>query len=244
MRKEARALLIAGCIAALLAVGAIGTATAAIVPFNGTDYSWLHDGPEGDWITQIDDTVEVRPGDAMQFENRWYNGYAGTADIRISYGGNLKYVCAGADQYVLYGLNYCNYYPSGNESVPFYATVTNSSEEPYKILVNHQYVNNGIMHGSGHTWTMSFRRTDLENDTSGTVADPGQDEYASATNMPAVTARPSATGIPAVTVQPTDAGIPASGETPLSTAGFRFDAVMLVSGALAITCLFRGWLRR
>ncbi len=41
MRKEAGTLLIAGCIAAMLAVGAIGTANAVIVPFKGIEYSYL-----------------------------------------------------------------------------------------------------------------------------------------------------------------------------------------------------------
>ena len=83
--KITGALLCAGCIAALLAVFAIGTASAAIVPFNGVEYSWLHHDDNGDpvadWIKRINDVAPVRNGDMMQFQNRWYNSYAGTADI-------------------------------------------------------------------------------------------------------------------------------------------------------------------
>jgi hypothetical protein len=233
MKKETRVLLIAGYIAALLAIGAAGTATAAIVPFNGTDYSWLHpnsmgDEPTGDWITQINDTVEVRPGDSMQFQNRWYNGYAGTADIRISYGGGAKYTCAGADEYVFLGLNYGNYYPSGTESVSFYAMVTNCSEERNGLSVNHQYVYNGIMYGAGpFGGARGFRMATAENGTSGSFTGPDPHDNA------------SAAGTPAVTGQPPAAGIPVSAEGAAQTPGFGFEAMILLADTFAVASFFR-----
>lgn len=223
--------------AIILAVSAIGMANAAIVPFDGTEYSWFHDGSdkgaEGDWIAEINDTVAVRPGDTMQFQNRWYNGYAGTVDTRISYGGRFRYTCIGADEYVLYGLNYGSYYPSGTESVPFYSTVTNCSEEVYDILVNHQYVCNGVMFGAGYTLTMSFQRRTVENDTSDYVADTDLYENAYATEVPSATAQPSATVLPAVT------------EEPAPAPGFSFDIIItLASGTFAIICICGRCLRK
>jgi hypothetical protein len=223
--KNTKALLFLICVA-ILASFAIDMANAAIVPFDGIEYSWFHDGndkgAEGGWITEINDTVEVRPGDTMQFQNRWYNGYAGTVDTRISYGGRFRYTCIGADEYVLYGLNYGSYYPSGTESVPFYSAVTNCSEEIYDILVNHQYVCNGVMFGAGYTLTMSFQRRTVENGTQdyGTDTDLHENEYA--TPIPSATAQPSATVLPAVT------------EEPVPTPGFSFDTIILTSGAFAI----------
>ncbi len=103
--------------------------------------------PTGDWLSQISDNIAVRKGDAMQFQNRYYNNFAGTADVRISYGGGQPYVCAGAEEYLYYGLNFGNYYPSGTVSVPLYSTVSNCSEEPNHLIVNHQYVYNGFLYG-------------------------------------------------------------------------------------------------
>jgi hypothetical protein len=235
MKKEAGALLSAGCIAAIMAVGAIGTANAAIVPFKGIEYSYLatgDSGPYGDWIEQIDDLISVRTGDSMQFRNRWYNAYAGTADIRISYGGGFKYTCVGADEYVYYGLNYGNYYPSGTDSVPFYSTVTNCSpDEPYYLVVNHQYVYNGIMYGCdgpGFKWTVLFQKGNGTNvaETVATTPEP-QD------NTPA-TATPVAT--PAVT--------PAVTGQPMPSPGFSFDAIILLAGAFSIVCSYRRYIRR
>lgn len=232
MRKESGALLCTGFIVALLALLAIGTADAAIVPFDGTDYSWLHEDdkgvPTGDWITQINDTVEVRPGDVMQFQNRWYNNYAGTADIRISYGGGFRYTCMGADEYVYYGLNYGNYYPSGTESMPFYSTVTNcSSEEPYYLVANHQYVYNGMMYGCigpDFKWTMLFQ---MGNSTNVTETDsPIQEDNAPATVTPEIT------GPTAIT------------SAPRSTPGFDFGSIILASGAFTFVCMCRRCLRR
>jgi hypothetical protein len=238
MRKEAGAMLSAGCIVVMLTICFIGTATAAIVPFNGTQYSWLHansknDGPEGDWLGYIDDTISVRNGDSMQFQNRWYNGYAGTADIRISYGGGIKYTCVGADEYVYLGLNYGNYYPSDTASVPFYATVSNCSEEPYGLGVNHQYVFDGIMYGSGmRGGSRLFREAAPENGTSGNFTDPGLYDNASVTGTPAATAQPSATPSSATT------------EEPAPTQGFGSDIIILLAGTFAICYFCRGYIRK
>jgi|AGTN01.3.fsa_nt_gi hypothetical protein len=223
--KNTRAVLFV-LFATILASSAISMANAAIVPFDGIEYSWLHENsrgdPTGDWITQINDTVAVRPGDTMQFQNRWYNGYAGTTDIRISYGGGTKYTCIGADEYVLLGLNYGSYYPAGEDSVSFYAAVTNCSEErTYGIAVNHQYVYNGIMYGAGpFGGAMGFRRAVAENGTSGNSIDTGLQDDASATDTSAIAAQPSSTGVPTTAAEPTP--------------GFGFGAVILVSGAFII----------
>jgi hypothetical protein len=232
MRKEAGALFSAGCIAAILTIGAIGTASAAIVPFNGTDYSWLHDGPrgaEGDWITQIDDTVYVRNGDMMQFQNRWYNSYAGTADIRISYGGGFPYTCTGADEYIYYGLNYGNYYPSGTSAVPLYSTVMNCSEEPYSLVINHQYVYNGIMYGTNgqsFKWTMQFMERSRENVTEASIETSEQQDNSTAAVTPSATVPPEATGHP----------------TP--SPGFGFEMLVALACALTIVLLTGSYKRK
>jgi hypothetical protein len=206
MKSKAVSWLSMGCILAAIAAGTIGTANAAIVPFNGTEYSWLHEdtsgsGPGGDWIEQIHDTIPVRNGDVMQFQNRWYNAYAGTTDIRISYGGCAPYSCTGSDEYVFCGLNYGNYYPGGTDTMSAYATVTNCSNETYGISVNHQYVYNGIMYGSGPFGSGLGFREILENETPRYVAGKGPDGNASAT----ATAQPSAAGMPGGTEQPAPA---------------------------------------
>jgi hypothetical protein len=152
MNKCARALMVSGCIAVMLVAFLVGTASAAIVPFNGVDASWLHHDDNGDpvadWVKRISDVAPVRDGDSMQWQNRWYNSYAGTADIRISYGGELAGICMGGDEYVYYGLNYGNYYPSGTGSWPAYSTVLNCSKEPKYLMATHQYVFNGILYGT------------------------------------------------------------------------------------------------
>lgn len=225
MKKEAGALISAGCIAVILSICAIDMASAAVVPFNGTGYSWLHEGPrgiEGDWITQIEDTVYVRTGDSMQFQNRWYNNYAGTADIRISYGGGQPYVCMGADEYVYYGLNYGNYYPSGTTAVPFYSAVANCSDEPNHLVVNHQYVYNGLMYGTngpGFQWTMLFQKGDRENMAQGSVGTAEQQDNSAAIVMPAATITP----------------VPTGRATP--SPGFGFEAPAALTCAMAIVCL-------
>jgi hypothetical protein len=226
--KSVDIMLFAVCIVAL-AASAIGTASAAIVPFNGTDYSWLHDGPEGDWITQIEDTVDVRAGDSMQFQNRWYNSYASTADIRISYGGGQPYVCLGADEYVYYGLNYGNYYPSGTESVPFYSTVSNCSEEPNHLVVNHQYVYNGLMYGCdgpGFKWTMLFRKGSGENVTKDPAETPEEQVDSTPVTTPSATVTPGATGQ----------------STPVPGPGF--DTMLFLTGVVTMAYLYRRYLRK
>lgn len=226
MKKENRILLSTGCLAALLAIGAIGTANAAIVPFNGTGYSWLHErpvigGPWGDWITEIKDTVYVRTGDTVQFTNRWYNGYAGAADIRISYGGLVRYTCAGADEYVLYGLNYGNYFPSGTGSWSAYSTILNCSEERYPLSVNHQYVYNGIMYGSGPSWSLGFSKGTPGNSTANDAPDTNPQDEIYATVMPSIIP----TAMPIVSDAPSPS--PSPGFGTLLTTGCMLTAVLI-----------------
>jgi len=237
MKKEARVLLIAVCVAALLAIGAIGTATAAIVPFDGIEYSWLHldsrDEPAGDWLEQIDDTISVRTGDSMQFQNRWYNSLPGTADIRISYGGGQRYTCVGADESVFYGLNYGNYYPSSKESVPFYSTVVASPGDPnsleeYSLVINHQYVYNGLKYGCNvatDKWKIRFKSTDQAPATPEVTAVPEQQNNSPATVTPTPAVTPTATVTPAVAGPPTPS--PGSG----------IDVLVALACALAIAGL-------
>jgi len=214
--KSARALLCAGCIVALLAVYATGTASAAIVPFNGVEYSWLHHDDNGDpvadWIKRINDVAPVRNGDMMQFQNRWYNTYAGTADIRISYGAEVPGTCSGADESVYYGLNYGNYYPSGTGSVPFYSTVSSCNKTPYYLMVTHQYVFNGIQYGTldPNDKSLLFQwRADIND--SRVIQDP--------------TPTPTPTGTPTLVPLPADT----------STPGFGFGSIIALISALAIT---------
>ncbi len=209
MKKDNRALLNTGCVVAfaiMLACFATGTAFAAIVPFNGTDYSWLHANekgdPEGYWITQIKDTISVRDGDMMQFRNRWYNSYAGTADVRISYGGGQPYTCIGSDEYASYGLNFGNYYPSGTESISYYAQVVASqggpdSLEEYSFTANHQYVYNGVIYGCAEVsdqWDMKFRCTGQHDNGTDLEEAPGSQNYTQATAMPTAMATPRLPG--------------------------------------------------
>lgn len=221
----------AGCIVVVLAVCTTGMASASIVPFNGTEYSWLHldfkGDPTGDWLEQISDTIPVRTGDSMQFQNRWYVSIPGTADLRISYGGGQRYTCVGADESVFYGLNYGNYYPSGTESVPFYSTVVASPGDPnsldeYSLVNNHQYVYNGLKYGCNvvtGNWSMRFRNTNQTPVTPDVTAIPEQHNYTSATVTPTATATPVPTGRP----------------TPSPVSGL--DALVALTCALAIVCL-------
>jgi hypothetical protein len=238
MIKEAGALLSAGCIAAIiLAVSVTGTATAAIVPFDGTEYSWLHldirDEPAGDWLEQIDDTISVRTGDSMQFQNRWYNSLPGTADIRISYGGGQPYTCVGADESVYYGLNFGNYYPSSKESVPFYSTVVASPGDPnsleeYSLVINHQYVYNGLKYGSNvadDKWKIRFKSTEQAPVTPEVTAVQEQQNNSLATVTPIPTVTPTPTAIPVVT------------DLPTPSPGFGIDALVALACIPAIVSL-------
>jgi hypothetical protein len=229
--KRAGLLIIAICVAALLAACAIDMASAAIVPFNGTGYSWLHlnirDEPTGDWLEQINDTITVRTGDSMQFQNRWYNSLPGTADLRISYGGGQRYTCVGADESIYYGLNFGNYYPSSKESVPFYSTVVASPGDPnsldeYNLVINHQYVYNGLKYGSNvetDKWTMRFKSTNQTPVTPGATAVPEQQN-----NSP-------------TTVTPTPTVTPVAADRPTPSPGFGIDAMVALACALAIAFL-------
>lgn len=238
--KIAGALLCAGCITALLAVFAIGTASAAVVPFGGVEYSWLHhndkDEPVADWMKRINDIVAVRNGDIMQFQNRWYNSYAGTADIKISYGGERPGICYGSDPYVSYGLNYGNYYPSSKESVPYYSRVLACNQTPRTLLVSHQYVYNGIQYGTinpDNDYTMLFQWR------YGTDETPPIDTEASPTPTPTATATP--TGTASVTPTATATAHPSTTSTPVplpsSSApapGFGFGQLVALLAVLAI----------
>jgi hypothetical protein len=195
MGKIMRTVSYAGCIVTLLAILTIGQASAAIVPFDGIDSSWLHPDykgdPTGDWLAQINDVAPVRIGDDLQFQNRWYNGYAGTVDVRISYGGGQRYVCSGADEYVHYGINYGNYFPGSVSSVPFYATVMNCSEDAYNIVITHQYTYNGILYGSGQARGAGFRRATPEELAEAQTATPAPRDNATATATPAASSPPT-----------------------------------------------------
>ena len=227
-----------GCAVALLATFAIGAASAAVVPFSGIEYSWLHHDddqqPVAEWIKRINDLTPVRNGDMMQFQNRWYNSYSGTADIRISYGGEHAGICAGADEYVSYGLNYGNYYPSSTESMPYYSKVLACNKTPLTLLVSHQYVYNGIQYGTinpDNDYTMLFQWR------------VGPD--AEATISPSATGTPSATTTPSVTVNPNTSATPTLvplPSTPASSPGFDAGtALFALAAVLAVAgyCVMR-----
>jgi hypothetical protein len=228
MKKENRILLGAVCLAALLAIGAAGMATAAIVPFNGIESSWLHSDskglPAGDWVSQISDNIPVRKGDAMQFQNRYYNNYAGTADLRISYGGEIAGICTGADESVYYGLNYGNYYPSGQGSRPAHSTVLNRSTDLRYLMVTHQYVFNGILYGTMDPpdKTLLFQwRADI-NDSRVIQTSP--------TPAPSGTARPTNTNTSTGTGKPTLVPPPSA----MSSPGLDISTLIALVSALAI----------
>jgi|AGTN01.3.fsa_nt_gi hypothetical protein len=235
MKKSTRILLGIGCIAVLLTVFLIETASAAIVPFNGVDYSWLHHDDNGDpvadWIDRISDVAPVRNGDAMQFQNRWYNSYAGTADIRISYGGDFAGICTGGDEYVLYGLNYGNYYPSGTGSWPAYSTVINCSKEPLYLMVTHQYVFNGIQYGTldpSDKSRMFQWRADI-NDSRVIQTGPTQTPEKEPTQTP-------------ITGSPTR--VPLPGGSSESSPGFGFGAMIILVATLAAAYVLYGIVRK
>jgi hypothetical protein len=236
MKKEKRILVSAVCLAVLLVIGAGGTATAAIVPFNGIDSSWLHSDskgqPTGDWLSQINDNIAVRQGDAMQFQNRYYNNFAGTADVRISYGGGQPYVCAGAEEYLYYGLNFGNYYPSGTASVPLYSSVSNCSEEPNHLIVNHQYVYNGFLYGCfvpAYKWTMRFHEATPEERGAMAVAAMEHQNNTTATAAPAVTP----TAVPMVSDRPTPP------PPPPPTPGFDSGTLILLACVVTAVLFIR-----
>jgi len=234
--KIAGAILCAGCIAALLTILAIGTASAAVVPFSGVEYSWLHHNDKGepvaDWIKRINDLAPVRNGDMLQFQNRWYNSFAGTADIRISYGGEQAGICAGADEYVSYGLNYGNYYPSSTESAPYYSKVLACNKSPLTLLVSHQYVYNGVQYGTinpDNDYTMLFQWR--------AGADAEVTVTPTATANPSPTAAPNATARPSAT--PTLVPLPSM---PAPSPGFDFGtAILSLASVLAVAgyCIVR-----
>jgi cell division septation protein DedD len=244
--KITGALLCAGCIVALLAIFACGTASAAVVPFNGVEYSWLHHNDQGepvaDWIKRINDIVAVRNGDMLEFQNRWYNSYAGTADIKISYGGERAGICYGADPYVSYGLNYGNYYPSSKESVPYYSQVLACNQTPRTLLVSHQYVYNGIQYGTinpDNDYTMLFQwryGTDEAPPVDEVTPTPRPTETvtatptsaASATPTPAATPTPTATARPSAT--PTLVPLP----KPSASPGFGFEQIIVLVSLIAV----------
>jgi hypothetical protein len=238
MKKSTGILLISGCIAALLGVFLIGTASAAIVPFNGVEYSWLHHddngNPVADWIKRINDVAPVRNGDAMQFQNRYYNNYAGTADLRISYGGEVAGICTGADESVYYGLNYGNYYPSGQGSWPAYSTVLNCSKDLLYLMVTHQYVFNGILYGTMDPADKSLLfqwRADI-NDSRVIQTTPAP--------TPTSTGTPTNTNTSASTGKPTLVPLPPATPSP----GFGFDSLIALVSALAIASALYGIARK
>lgn len=238
MKKSTGALLGCGCIAVLVAVFLISPASAAIVPFNGVEYSWLHHDDNGDpvadWIVRISDVAPVRNGDMMQFQNRWHNSYAGTADIRISYGGELAGICTGADEYVYYGLNYGNYYPSGNSAVPFYSTVLNCSKDPLYLMVTHQYVINGIQYGTldpGDKSLLFQWRADI-NDSRVIQTSPTPTPIPTPTPTPGGTVRPTQSTTPTNGSTPTKVPLPP--QTSTSTPGLGFGSIMALVAILSI----------
>ena len=232
MKKSTGALLISGFIAAVLAVFLISPVSAAIVPFNGVEYSWLHHDDNGDpvadWIKRISDVAPVRNGDMMQFQNRWYNNFAGTADIRISYGGELAGICTGADESVYYGLNYGNYYPSGTSAVPFYSTVLACNVTPLYLMVTHQYVFNGIQYGTLDPSDKSLLFQWRANINDSRVIQ----------TSPTPPPTPSGTGKPTQSPTPTNGSkptlVPLPSQTSTSTPGFGFGSIIALIAVLAI----------
>jgi hypothetical protein len=250
MKKSTGALLGCGCIAVVVAVFMIGPASAAIVPFNGVEYSWLHHDDNGDpvadWIVRISDVAPVRNGDMMQFQNRWYNSYAGTADLRISYGGELAGICTGADESVYYGLNYGNYYPSGTSAVPFYSTVLNCSTNPLYLMVTHQYVFNGIQYGTLDPADKSLLfqwRADINDSraiqTSPTPAPAGSTPTQKPTGSSTPTQKPTGSSTP--TQKPTNGStptkVPLPTGAPSAAPGFGFGSIFALVAVLAIACV-------
>jgi hypothetical protein len=236
--KSVSVLFVMVCIA-VLAASAIGTANAAIVPFNGTESSYLHpDGigdPTGNWKSQIVDNIAVRTGDVLQFQNRWYNGYAGTADVRISYGGGQRYVCSGADEVIFYGLNYGNYYPGSTDSQPLYATVTNCSEEPNNLVINHQYVYNGYVYGCNvptDKWTTKFHEASQEELAA--FAKMTQEER----NATAPTLAPPEKPTPTPTPEATPTTVPLATDRPTSVPTPGIGVAAAMTGTLAAILLF------
>ena len=231
--KSTRAALFILCTAILVAC-AIDTANTAIVPFNGTEYSWLHlnikNEPTGDWKSQIDDNIAVRVGDAMQFQNRWYNSLPGTADPRISYGGGQPYVCSGADEVIFYGLNYGNYYPGGSDSMSLYSTVSNCSDEPNNLVINHQYVYNGIVYGScveTDKWTAKFHQASPE-ELAAFAAMPAEQQNESAPTL-TPPEKPAATPATELVVTDRPAPSPTPGYSMLAALSCALAAILLIS---------------
>jgi hypothetical protein len=237
MRKSARILLGSGCIVALMAAFFVGTASAAIVPFNGVDYSWLHHDDNGDpvadWIKRISDIAPVRNGDVMQWQNRWYNNYAGTTDIRISSGGEVANICQGLDEYVSYGLNYGNYYPSGTGSWSAYAYVYNCTKFPQYMMVTHQYVYNGIYYGTldpaDKSRTFQWRADINDSRVIQTSPTPKPSQQAEPTETPK-------------TGSPTLVPLPSSGTEP--SPGFELAGFIMLAATIAIAYALFGIVRK
>ena len=228
-------LLCSGCIAALLAVFLTGTASAAIVPFRGVEQSWLHHDDNGDpvadWIVRISDVAPVRNGDMMQFQNRYYNSYAGTTDIYISYGGEFAGICTGGYERVQVGLNYGSYYPSSSDSWPAYSTVLNCSKDPLYLMVTHQYDFNGILYGTLDPSDKSLLfqwRADI-NDARVIQTGPTQAPEKEPTQTP-------------ITGSPTKVPLPSSESQP--SPGFGFGAVIVLGAALAVAYVLFGIVRK
>ncbi len=233
MKKSTRVLLCSGCAATLLAAFLIGTASAAIVPFQGVDQSWLHHDDNGDpvadWKKRISDVAPVRNGDIMQWQNRWYNSYAGTTDIRISTGGEVAGICEGIDEYVSYGLNYGNYYPSGTGSWSGYAHVYNCTKYAQYMMVTHQYVYNGIYYGtldpSDKSRLFQWR------------ADINDPRVIQTSPTPVPTQEPAEPTETPATGKPTLVPLPSS---PEPSPGFEFAGVLLLVAALAAAYVLFG----
>ncbi len=79
------------------------------------------------------------------------------------------------------------------------------------------------MYGAGMSGgSMGFRKADLENGTTGNIADPGRYDNVSATSVPTITVQPSATLHPAAT------------EEPAPTQGFGSGIIILLAGTFTI----------
>jgi hypothetical protein len=239
MKKSTGALLGSGCIAAVLAIFLICPASAAIVPFNGVENSWLHHDDNGDpvadWKFRISDVAPVRNGDMMQFQNRWYNNYEGTADLRISYGGELAGICTGADESVYYGLNFGNYYPTTG-TVPFYSTVLACNVTPLYLMVTHQYVLNGIQYGTldPSDKSLLFQWRYEINDSRVIQTSPTPSPATSPTATASV--RPNSTGNATL--------VPLPSQTSTSTPGFGFGSIIALVAALIIAYVGYSFMRK